>query len=167
MAREEHDREELLRDATAYVDRAEFQVAGHASPVFVGFRRDGAASFYLSPDRVYHFNSSGELRRAFVDGLLYKAVAGELVSLERHRDPTETSLVARELSHDETSLLLDAMQRELLQLRERMSSAAVTVCGQVTSAETEARGETASSLVKDWLSQMPARFAVARSPRVG
>jgi hypothetical protein len=116
---------------------------------------------------VYHFNSLGELRRAFVDGLLYKAEGGELVSLERHRDPTETTLVSRELSSDEKHLLLDAMQRELLQLRVRVSSAAATVCGQVTSAETESRGETASSRVREWLSQMPPQFAVARSPRVG
>ena len=66
MAREEADREDLMREATALVQRAEFSAGG--KPVFVGFRTNGAASVFFDSDPVYQFNSNGELRRAFVAG---------------------------------------------------------------------------------------------------
>src|SRR5687767_3585112 len=116
MAREEHDREDLLREATAFVDRAEFAVSGFASPVFVGLRRDGAASIYVNSDRVYHFNAAGELRRAYCDGLLYKADRGNLVSLDRRRDANETSLVSRRLPAEETRAFLEEMLKSLARL---------------------------------------------------
>ena len=47
MARDEDSREDLLREATALVQRVELQVEGFAEPIVAGFRRDGAASFYF------------------------------------------------------------------------------------------------------------------------
>lgn len=58
MAREEADREDLLDEGRALVDRAAFAVAPFAEPVFIGFRWDGAASVFFGPDRVYHFNAA-------------------------------------------------------------------------------------------------------------
>src|SRR5262245_38318908 len=72
MARQESDREDLLREATALVERAELKVAGEPEPVTVGFRRDGSLSVFFGSVAVYQFNTAGELRRAFADGLLYK-----------------------------------------------------------------------------------------------
>ncbi len=165
MAREEHDREDLLRDATAYVDRAEFEVAGLASPVFVGIRHDSAASVYLSPDRVYHFNSSGELRRAFVDVLLYKADRGELVSLARQRNEHETVLVARRLTRDETHAFLSDMRVALIRVADSLVAGA-PCRGQVTSDETIARGEAAHDRIANWFSKLPDEFQIAKSARI-
>jgi hypothetical protein len=167
MAREEQDREDLLRDATAYADRAELDFPGFESPVFFGLRRDGAASVYFSADRVYHFNARGELRRAYLDGLLYKADQGQLVAMARQRSDTETSLESRRLSADETRRLLAGMQRELLQLAEWFASDTAAARRQVTSADTAAHGQTACGRIADWLNRMPQQFGVARSPRVG
>ncbi len=64
MARHEEEREDLMRDAKALVDRIELVVPGFEEPVVVGFRTNGAASFYFGQDAVYHFNSQLELRRA-------------------------------------------------------------------------------------------------------
>jgi hypothetical protein len=165
MAREEHDREDLLRQATAYVDRAEFGVAGFPFPVFMGFRRDGAASVYCGPEQVYHFNEQGELRRAYRDGLLYKADRGGLVSMERQRAQTETSLLARQLSADETRVFLAAMHSALARLAEAFAADGTTLRGQVTSSETARQGQSAHHRVAEWFAKLPRQFAVARSPR--
>ena len=82
MAREEADREDLLGDATAFVERIEWRLpsgdpTAQSDPpgqiVFAGFRADDAVSFYFDADPVYHFNAAGQLRRAFCQGLLLKA----------------------------------------------------------------------------------------------
>ena len=64
MAKKTEDREDLLRDATAFHRRIEFTVP-EQDPIFVGFRQGGAASFYFGQDHVLQFNSQNELRRAF------------------------------------------------------------------------------------------------------
>jgi hypothetical protein len=81
MARDEQDREDFLAEATALVERAELRVAGEAESATIGFRRNDAASVFFGGDAAYHFKSSGELRRAFHQGLLYKAERTRLVSL--------------------------------------------------------------------------------------
>src|SRR5437588_282047 len=88
MARETTDREDLLREATALVERAELAVADWPEPVVIGFRRDGAASIYFGGDPVYQFNARGELRRAFVADRLFKAEHGILAALDRQRSAT-------------------------------------------------------------------------------
>lgn len=119
MARQEQDREDLLREATALVERVELKVAGEPDAVTAGFRRDGAASVYFGPDPVYQFNRAGELRRAFRNGKLLKADAGALVELTRTRSPTATTLVRRDLDAAETAQLLEEMRARL----ERLSAA--------------------------------------------
>src|SRR5262245_12366974 len=103
MARQESDREDLLREATALVERAELKVAGESEPMTVGFRRDGSLSVFFGGDAVYQFNTAGELRRAFAGGLLYKAERGRLVELRRERSADEVALVRRELPDEESA----------------------------------------------------------------
>ena len=51
MARQEQEREDLLREAVALVERIEVQTAREQGTVVIGFRRDGAASVYFDdPD---------------------------------------------------------------------------------------------------------------------
>src|SRR5688500_8421146 len=106
MAQRESNREDLMREATALIERAELVLPGAAEPVVVGFRRDGSASFFFGADPVYQFNAAGELRRAYVGGLLYKAVSRHLVALRRERTETETILLSCELSGEETAHFL-------------------------------------------------------------
>src|SRR3954447_20411722 len=104
MSRHESDREDLLREATALVERIELTVGGFDLPVVCGFRRDGAASFYFGADPVYQFNAVGQLRRAFVAGRLIKAERGRLVALSRERTENEVALVRHELSAAEATV---------------------------------------------------------------
>ncbi len=113
MARQEHDREDLLREATALVQRVQWLVAGLPEPVVVGFRRDGCGSIYLGGDEAYHFNTRGALRRAFVSGVLYKAERGTLVAMQRQRRAHAVELCSRRLSAEETAAFLQRMRDRL------------------------------------------------------
>jgi hypothetical protein len=131
MARHESDREDLLREATALAERAELLVPGEAEPVVIGFRRDGSASIYFGADPVYQFNSAGELRRAYLGGLLYKAERGRLVELRRERTEQETQLVRRELMDQEQASLLANAAARLERLRQALATSSASVTGSV------------------------------------
>lgn len=160
MARQESDREDLLREATALVERAELAVAGEPEPVIVGFRRDGSPSIFIGGERVYQFNTSGELRRAFADGLLYKAERGRLISLRRERSEHEVALVRRDLTDHETVAFLTAALQRLAGLSEALQAHSFRLIGQVP-----ADGDVPAR-VCEWLAVLPAELTVARSPRV-
>lgn len=131
MARDEQDREDLLREATALVERVELAVAGEDEPVVVGFRRDGSPSIFFGGAPVYQFNSAGQLRRAFVDGLLYKAEKGRLASLRRERTPAATQLVRSDLSDEQQQQFLAAMSTHLFDLSQALRQGRFEIVGQV------------------------------------
>src|SRR5690349_3711217 len=106
MVRQESDHEDLLREATALVERVELHVPGFEQPIVVGFRRDGCASFFFGAEAVYQFNSAGELRRGYIDGLLYKADCRRLIGLKRERTEAAVELQRLEFDDDEIAALL-------------------------------------------------------------
>jgi hypothetical protein len=161
MSRRESDREDLLREATALVERAEVNVSGFGEPIVIGFRQDGAASFFFGADPVYQFNAAGELRRVYLAGLLYKAQRGKLIALRRERSATEVTLLRTELSDADTAALLQAMQQRLQTLREAFSTGSFTVAGQVPpNADVPARANR-------WLIALPDEIPIARVPNLG
>lgn len=103
MAREEADREDLLRELAALTPRIELELlAGCARQnVVAGRRRDGGLSIYIGSDPVYHFDSVGRLRRAFVEGDLYRSQGTTLARLTRRRGEHETELLRHDLTPDE------------------------------------------------------------------
>ncbi len=121
---------------------------------------------YFSPDRVYHFNAEGELRRAYRDGLLYKAELGNLVSLDRRRDAEQTSRVSRRLLALETNEFLDEMVAAFSRCAAALAAHQRVSRGEVTTASTAAKGQTAVGRIEEWLAQLPREFAVAQSPNV-
>ena len=133
MARQPQDREDLLRDATAYPTRLQLRcsLGGKECIVFVGFRENGAASLYYDQDPVYHFNASAQLRRAFVDGKLLKAERRRLVALLRQEQDDEIALLRKELSHDEQQLVCDLMQQHLSTLHNILQTGEYQIEGQV------------------------------------
>jgi hypothetical protein len=160
MARHESDREDILREATALVQRAELTVAGCGEPVVVGFRREGAASVFFGADPVYQFNTANELRRAYLDGLLYKAERGKLIELRRERSEREVALVRRELSGPETADLLSKMQQHLNDLRAALAAGQVRLIAQVPE-----NGQVVAN-INEWLTSLPAEMAVASAANV-
>jgi hypothetical protein len=125
MARIEADREDLMREAVALVRRVAFRAPHRAQPIVAGYRATGWLSIYFGPDPVYQFDDRSRLRRAFVDGVLYRTQGTTLAQLVRQRTPTETVLVRRDLD-----------ERELAEFRRSMLDAMVTFREQLIQRET-------------------------------
>jgi hypothetical protein len=160
MAREEQDREDLMREATALVRRVELRVPHEVDAIVVGFRRDGACSLFFGADPVYQFNARGELRRGYVDGKLLKAERGRLAELTRVRTVEETQLVRVDLDAGATAMLLAAMTARLARLRDAFAAEQVTVV-----AEVPVGGEVAAD-VRRAVEQLAEAPRIADSPRV-
>lgn len=162
MARDAHDREDLLRDARGLSPRVELVVGrgSEAFALFAGFRGE-SLSLYFGQDRVYHFNDRGELRRAYLDELLFKAEQGRLLAMSRERSASEVSLVSRELSADEAAALLDELKGRLCALSEKLAAGAYDLVGE------EPSGSDAVGRLNGWLGARGEEIRIATSPRVG
>ncbi|MBX3413884.1 MAG: hypothetical protein KF708_14430 [Pirellulales bacterium] len=160
MAREESDREDLLREATALVERVELAFDSVAEHVVVGFRRTGQASFFFGVDPALHFNDRNELRRAYAQGRLLKAERGRLVSLSRQRTEREVALVRHELDAGETAALLENFAGRLRELCAALDGAAFRVVGQVP-----AEGDVLTR-VRAWLASLEYPLAIAAVARL-
>ncbi|MEX0612237.1 MAG: hypothetical protein WD738_00145 [Pirellulales bacterium] len=161
MARQESDREDLLREATALVERIELSLGdtsqdGH---VTAGFRAGGAVSIFFDGDPVYQFNESGELRRAYCDGLLFKAVHGRLVSLRRVRQQGEVQLLRGDLTDSEKTAFLARMNDSLSGLATRLERGEYTLVGQVPA------GADVLARLRDRLTRLQ-QAPIAKTPHV-
>jgi hypothetical protein len=161
MARDESNREDLLREATALVERIELIPLGSAEDqhIVAGFRRDGALSIFFGKDPVYQFNAVGELRRAYCDGRLLKAAHGRLVSLKRERNQNEVQLIRTDLTDAEQVGFLEKMSSRMLELKDWISSEKTQLAGQVP-ADADVLGR-----IRNWLSQRSA-WRIAARPNV-
>lgn len=141
MAREESNRENLLREATALVERVELvphvsdssytaNILGEAH-IVAGFRANGALSVFFGEDPVYQFNAVGELRRAYCDGMLLKAIRGRLASLERVRTRNEVQLIRHELTENEHATFLSRMADHMQELAALLNGNRFQIVGQV------------------------------------
>ncbi len=122
MARHESDREDLIREATAMRNRVEWQVPGEVEPVFAGVRSDGSLSVYFGQDPVYQFTPSGQLRRAYAAGFLYRTQGETLAKLHRERTSDQTVLARSDLNANELSQFLTAMDDRLTRLYQSVSA---------------------------------------------
>jgi hypothetical protein len=161
MSRQQHDREDLLREATALVERISLRLSGHDEEIVVGFRRDGSASIYWGGSRVYQFTSVGRLRRAYVGELLYKAEQGQLISLRRERKDDVVELTRHALSPAQTQAFLLEMREKLEWLHDGLAKKSFAVLGQIS-----AEGDLVDR-ASCWLDEFAARVEIAESPRVG
>lgn len=116
MALHEQDREDLMREATALFPRAEFQVEHQEDPLFWGQKQNGHFSFYFGSDPVYQFDQNGFLRRAFIDGQLYRTQGSTLARLTRVQDSAESVLQRYDLTETELAACLQKMGQRFLQL---------------------------------------------------
>jgi hypothetical protein len=159
MARDESDRENLLAEATALVERAEV-VLDDGRTIVAGFRRDGSFSVFFDAEPVYQFNSRGELRRAYVDGRLIKAERGRLVALTRQRGQKQVALVRHDLDDAETAQFLAVMTPMLSELAGLLYAGRYRLSGQVPpEADVVTR-------IRVWLASRPQPPTIAQSPRV-
>jgi len=162
MAREEADREDLLREATALVERVELRTTVEREPITAGFRRDGSLSLFFGADPVFQFNTAGELRRAFQGDKLLKAERGRLVELTRVRTTDETQLWRTELDARAAAELLSEMGRRMAGLAEALAGGRFEIVGQVPE-----NVDVVGRLRDELLKQTTRDARIALSPRVG
>ncbi|GAB5515908.1 hypothetical protein [Rhodopirellula baltica] len=87
MARETHDREDLLLEGVNLPERARLLHRASGREWVIGWRTGGGPAFYDGPDRVYQFNADNQLRRVYLDGSKLAAEGGKLCELGRS-EPT-------------------------------------------------------------------------------
>jgi hypothetical protein len=156
VAREESDREDLMREATALVERIELRIG--TTTVTAGYRANGALSLFFGADPVYQFNAAGELRRAYVAGMLYKASDGALVSIRRERTESETRLLTRTVTAAELQAFAEEAERYVRELRAALEDRQFAVVAQVP-ADAPVLDRLVSSCV-----QLDGPLVVARRP---
>jgi hypothetical protein len=161
MPRNNRDREDLLAEATALVERVSLRIDELDRAIVAGFRRDGGVSVYWGASPVYQFTAAGALRRAFVDPLLYKAERGRLVSMRRERTDEAVEMVRHDLSEVEQVGFLTAMRARLNLLAARLTDGGFTVIGRVPD------GADVVARLRSWLDGRSAETLIADSPRAG
>ncbi len=119
----EVDREDLMREATALGQRAEFRRPDAAETVIAGYRSDGSLSIYFGPDPCYHFNPDLRLRRAYVEGDLYRTQGTTLARMQRIRTHDAVVLQRHDLSPEECESFLDQADERLRTFAESLTSA--------------------------------------------
>ncbi len=129
MAINRETRENLMRDATAYVRRLMIQEPQTGEAIFVGIRQRGGWSVYFGEDPVYQFNIEGELRRVHFEEQNYAANEGRLYLLLRSRSgghveieriysaDTERRIVA--VCHKRLNVLAELMHKSGEEIGER------------------------------------------------
>ena len=122
MARHEADREDLFAELVTAEARWELRIAGWDQPVVTGVRPRGIWSVYFSPDRCYHFDAQGGLRRAYIDGVLYRSEGTTLTRLVRERSDSETTLLSRSLTDADLAELLAEMRGWIQRFRNALNS---------------------------------------------
>ena len=132
LARLERDREDLMRDATALVERVELVVVGECEPVVAGFHRDGRLSLYFGPDPVFHFDALGKLRRAFCDGDSFRSQGRTLARLRRARREHTTDLERHDLDESELERFLGKLRTRLRALELALGRDEVAILRQVS-----------------------------------
>lgn len=127
MARNEADREDLIRDAIALRTRIEWQVPGEPEPVLTGLKRDQSLSVYFGQDPVFHFDPNGQLRRAYVSGFLYRTQGQTLARLNRERTESETTLLRADLEESDLARFLEVMRNRLACLETAVRNQTATI----------------------------------------
>lgn len=135
MARREEDREDLMREATALKRRVEMLGPGEPEPIIAGFRSDGSLSLYFGPDPVYHFDPEGRLRRAFVEGDLYRTQGTTLARLRRVRTESATQLQRSDLDPARMEHFLARTAERLQSLQDGLAHGRIRITRQVPEGE--------------------------------
>lgn len=127
MPRDESPREDLLAEATALVRRAELTGPEFPEPVVAGFWNDGGLSVYFGEDPVFRFDETGQLKRAFVEGIKYQVRDSTLVRLKQDRTSTDrVRLIRQRLTHVEARPFCQKIQELLTRLLVGLQEAQVT-----------------------------------------
>ena len=167
MAKQEVDREDILREATALVNRVELAVSGRSEGdnIVFGFRKCGSLAVYFGAEPVYQFNANHALRRAYDQGYLLKAVDYLLVCMRRERQDGALQLRSTSWDAEKTREFVGQVRQDMSQLMEAIAAGEVQVNGFVAAEQLT----TSEILIKqfcNWCNDHLPHLQVARSPSV-
>ena len=167
MAKQEVDREDILREATALVNRVELEVSGRAAGdhIVFGFRECGSLAVYFGGEPVYQFNANQALRRAYHQGCLLKAVDCLLASMRRERQDDKLQLLSTSWDEEKTREFIGQVRRDMFQLVEAIAAGKVQVIGFVA-AEQQTTAEMLTTHFCNWCRDHLPDLQVAQVPGV-
>ena len=134
MARIESANEDFMAEAVSLIRRIEFRLPNRSDPIVVGFNQLEWLFVYVGSDPMYRFDEQGRLRRAYVDGILYRTSGTTLTALRRqhHKDsheagvPAESRLLRRDLTSEELDSFQQRMRRAIQELTVELTTASIT-----------------------------------------
>jgi hypothetical protein len=167
LAKQEVDREDILREATALVNRVEVKFSGRVGGdhIVFGFRECGSLAIYFGAEPVYQFNVNQALRRAYHQGCLLKAVDCLLVSMRRERQNGKLELISTSWDDKKTREFIGQVCRDMSQLVEAIEAGEVQVIGFVAAVQ-QTTAETLTTQFCNWCNDHLTDLQVARVPGV-
>lgn len=166
MARNETEKEDLLAEGVNLPERGRITSPNHREWV-AGWRNGQSLSLFVDQDPVFHFNASGEIRRAYVDGRKLTAKDAELFELVRvPNESGRVSLVHQPLTEEETGHFQALLNRCLNELND-----ALNLCGDQSSPShhIETIGIETTQFrhrLAEWIDTHPAPMRIAELPNV-
>lgn len=131
MKHDESGNEDLMREAVSLIERIEFRSPSLSGPITLGLNKQAWLFVYLGDDPMYRFDQQGRLRRAFVDGFLFRSAGQTLVRLERtgvtdEKATTESVLLRRTLTPTEFEEFRDRTRSKLAALSQHLSERSIS-----------------------------------------
>lgn len=162
MAKDAHDREDLLRDATGYVQRVELRVEGVKPEIFCGFREQGAFSLYWGQDEVFQFNADWALRRGYWQSRMIASYLHQLHWLNRDATEARAKLSREAFSNDQQAEFGQNLATRLRLLKRAIDEGTYEVLGQVPP------DEQIIARLRGWLGRLDCnQLVLAKHPGVG
>lgn len=158
MAKQEQDRENLLRDGKQMGLRAECFIGGVV--VVIGCRAQGQVSIYVGSDPVFQFNSSLELRRVFFKGTRYAASQGKLCELVRAGTSGRLRFAMRGIGADVEAAMIASLEANLTRIRASLEASEADwrlVGGDFSEFQSQ---------ILDWIADVLVNVKIAESPNV-
>jgi hypothetical protein len=156
MAKQEQDREDLLREGKQMSLRAEASIDGVV--VVIGFRSQGQASFYFGADPVFQFNAALELRRVFHQGKRYAAIQGRLCELVRKNQRDRVSFESQDILADVEAVIMRLLDSSLARIRVALET---PMEGWEIAGGQEADFR---NRLTDWMTNIPVSVVIADTP---
>ncbi len=120
-----------MREAVALTERVELLSPADSPTIVAGFRPNGFLTVYWGDDPYYQFDDQGRLRRAVVDGRLFRTQGGGLAQLTREDEPDAAVLLRHDLDPAELADFRQAMLSRVRELHETLASGHVQIIRQV------------------------------------
>ena len=157
MAKQEQDREDLLRDGHQMSIRGETIINGIV--VTIGFRSLGQLSMYCGADPVFQFNADHQLRRVFFEGERIAADAGRLVLLQRPTRGGKVQFQAIDVPSAKRDAIVTSLDHWVAELRLAAANEAVW---RVANEE----NDVFIRQLRIWLTKLPVSIDIAATPAV-